>query len=147
MADKKALRKRITPSVPLSLTITNGDDSSFVVSFLLTFDFNAMALVEANTGLSMLTGEVFVNPNATKISILLWAAVQTNQPEYEGEEGLEAIRSFLTTDNVTEVLKAVDAAFLAALPKERAEELKAAAEAKRNGTAGKPADPTTPPTV
>src|SRR5208282_369636 len=149
-SEKTALRKRITPSAPVTIKVENSDGSSFELSWRLTFDFNTMALVEEHTGLSMLTGEVFSNPDARRVSVLLWAAALEHQPEYEGMEGLEAIRSYLTIANTADVLHALDNAFMASLPKEKADELRAAAEAKKNKEAGQaapPADPTPAPSA
>ena len=128
MSIHNALRRRITPTVPLVLHVEDSDRGSFDVSFRLAFDLNAMALVEEKTGLNMLTGEAFKEPNASRTSILLWAAVQENNPEYAGDGGLYAIRSFLTLSNAQEVLTAINEAFIAALPREQVAAMKAAAE-------------------
>ena len=121
---KNALRRRITPFVPFSTMIEDADGGKFEVHFKLSFDFNALALIEEKTGLSALTGEVFSVPTARNTIVLLWAAIQENHPEYAGEEGLQVIGSLLSLGNAKEALQAVQAAFLASLPKDRADALK-----------------------
>jgi hypothetical protein len=120
---KSNLRRRITPFVPFSTTVENADGGKFELNFKLSFNFNAMSLVEEQTGLSMLTGEVFEKPSAKNTTILLWAAIQENHPEYEGQEGLETIGSYLTLASAKEALSAIQKAFVASLPKDKAEQL------------------------
>jgi hypothetical protein len=115
------IRRRITPSIPFTMRVENADKSSFELDLRLSFDFNALALVEQKTGINMLTMEVFDSPSVTTMSALLWAAIQENHPEYEGDEGLSTVRSWLTLANTAEVFKALTDAFLATLPKEKAD--------------------------
>lgn len=123
---KNALRRRITPFVPFSMTVEDADGGKFEVHFKLAFDFNSYALFEEKTGLSVLTGGAFGKPSARNTLVLLWAAVQIYQPEYAGDTGLSAIGSMLSLDMAPAAVAAVEAAFLASLPKGRLEELEAA---------------------
>lgn len=141
MNQKSPLRRRITPSVPFTLQVEDADGSKFELNFKISFDFNAMSLVEETTGLSMMSGEVFSEPSATKTKVLLWAGIQANHPEYAGKEGLDTIGSLLNLDSGKDALLAITEAFFAALPKEKAAQLKAAAEARARGEAPPP-DPT-----
>jgi hypothetical protein len=118
---KNALRRRITPFVPFSTMIENADGGKFEVNFKLSFDFNALALVEEKTGLNALSGEVFSKPSARNTVVLFWAAIQENHPEYAGEEGLHAVGSLLGLGNAKDALSAVNAAFVASLPKDKQE--------------------------
>ena len=137
MEKKSALRRRVTPSVPLLLNVEDADGSKFSVSLKLSYDFNAMALVEEVTGLSMLTGSIFERASVSLLSAMVWAGALAEQPEYEGRQGLEAIRSYMSMASVPEIQKAVNEGFLSALPKEQAdrirEEMKKAAEAREKG--------------
>jgi len=119
------------------MTVKNHDGSSFELAFRLTFNFNAMALVEEHTGLSMFDGSVFKKPSATTLSVMLWAGIQENHSEYEGIEGLKAIRSYLSLENVKVAQNAINEAFLASLPEAQAAAIrKAAEEAAKNAEEG-----------
>jgi len=117
---KSPLRRRIAPSVPFVLEWTNADGTKVSESFQLSYDFNSLALVEEALGKSMLLdiGEVFhERPTVKSVSVLLWAAVQENHPEYEGPEGLFVLRSNLTVKSAKAVKEACQEAFMAQLPK------------------------------
>jgi len=105
------------------MNVENHDGSSFQLSLKLSFDFNAMALVEDKLGMSMLSGEVFENPSAKHTMVLLWAAMQENHPEYEGEDGLECVGTMLNLKSAKEALEAITKAFVASLPKSKVDEL------------------------
>lgn len=113
----------------------DADGSAFEVNFRLSYDFNAMALVEEKTGLSMMSGTIFANATARKTQVLLWAGIVANNPDYAGDEGLEVIGTYLSLDNAAKALDAIMEAFFMSLPKQRAEELKKLKDAKE-------ADPT-----
>lgn len=128
------VRRRITPSVPFTLRVENQDGSSFELSLRLAFDFNALALVEEETGINALNGEAFQKQNATVLSALLWAALQKHHPEYAGREGLEVVRTWLDLGNVTAVLDALTEAFLATMPKEKADILRKNIKTEKEGS-------------
>lgn len=148
MANKPVIRKRLAPSVPLTLTVGDEAGNKEVLSLRLSFDFNALALVEERTGISLLSGKIFSLLNATNLSLLLWASMLQNHSEYAGEEGLEAIRSYMTLENAKTVEAAVSEAFILCLPPEQREAIRVAAEeAARKVAAGEPpvsADPLAP---
>lgn len=132
---KSALRRRITPSVPFTLHWEDADNSKQSISFRLSYDLNALTLVEEQLGKSMFTevGEVLDNPSAKNASVLLWAAVQENHPEYAGEEGLHAIRSMLTVGSSKEAAVACSDAYLSQLPSDMVAKLKAIQAARAAG--------------
>lgn len=149
MATKEEIRSAIdelfTPSVPLTIEKTWAGGKKSIYSFRLSFDFNATSLVEKETGLSMLSGEVFDHPSTATISVLLWAGVQENHNEYEGPDGLRMIRKILNVVTAQQALSAINEAFLAALPEEQVALLKKRAEeraAKASGKAGASVNPT-----
>lgn len=129
---KSALRQRIAPAVPFALNVENADGSKFTVTFQLAYDLNAFTLVEQVTGLSMLTdlGKVFDEPTVATVSAMFWAALQINHPEYEGFVGLRSVRNLLTIADTKPALDACTSAFIAQLPKEQADRLRALAAAK-----------------
>lgn len=143
MADTSVIYKRIAPSAPLSLQFEDGE-SRKVLNFQLAFDFNAFARIEEKTGLNALNQHIFKNLNATNLVVLFWAALALYQPEYVGEEGLEAVGTYITEENQLDIAKALKTAFLNSLsPKKREAILaaeKAIEEAQKNNE-GAPENP------
>ncbi len=139
---KSQLRQHISPSVPFTLNVSDAN-GGYKLSFRLSYDFNAFAAIEGVLGKSMLTdvGELLENPTATNVSVLLWAAVQENHPEYVGETGLRAIRSFLNTVSAKEAREACSQAYVKQLPPEKLEELKKIQAEREAGNAGAPLAP------
>lgn len=124
---KSALRRRITPSVPFTLHVEDANGDKFSISFRLSYDFKALTLVEELTGKSMLTevADVFnENPTVKNVSILLWAAVRENHPEWADEDGFDAIRANLTLATAKEALAACTEAFVKQLPAEQVARMK-----------------------
>jgi hypothetical protein len=120
------LRKRITPSVPFTLNVEDDNGDKFTQTFDLAYDLNTLILIEEKLGKSSFTdlGEILDNPTATNVSILFWAAVQINHPEYAGEEGLQLVRTNLTVGTAKAAMAACSEAFVAQLPEEQVKKLK-----------------------
>lgn len=145
-----ALKKRIAPSVPLSLELTDDTGEKFVKNFKLSFDFNAKAEIEERTGLNLLTAEVWTNLSAKVLSVMFWAAALANHPEYrtkdaegnETDEGLEVIRSYMELSNTDAIYEALWDSYFISLPKDRREALEASRaaikEAEKLRAEGKP---------
>lgn len=133
---KSIMRQRITPWVPFVLKWKDHDGTEQVQSFKLSYDMNAFGLVEQQLGISMLTdaGTIFDTPTAKNVSVLLWAAVQENQPEYEGEAGLRAIRSLLTVATVKTAVIACSEAYITQLTDEKQKLIREFQEAKKRGS-------------
>jgi hypothetical protein len=140
---KTPLRKRIAPSAPLKLTLTDDTNATFSRNFRLCFDFNAITLIEETTGFGLLTGEIWKHLTAKVVSVMFWAAVLAVHEEYEGAEGLAVIRSYMDAGNVDTITDALIDAFLISLPKEKQERLRALKEAALKGEDTNP----TPPVV
>lgn len=138
----KGLRRRIAPSVPLTLELEDEGGEKFVRSFRVSFDVNAMALVQEETGYSMLNGEIWGHIDETTLSSMFRAALLTHQPEYGGLEGLQVIRSYMDASNAEKITVALNEAFLIQLPKERRDKLR---EAQKDAKA-KGENPTPPAT-
>jgi len=135
----QAIKRRIAPSVPLTLDLKDDSGATFKRDFRLSFDFNATALVEERTGLNLLTAEVWTSGLSSRsLSIMLWAAVLAHHPEYAGDEGLEAIRSYMDVGNTDPIHGALWDAYFISLPKEKREALE---EAKKKLEAGEKTDP------
>jgi hypothetical protein len=116
------LRRRIAPSVPLTLNIVDADGSTFAVNLQLRFDFNVLARIEEKTGLKMLNGmEMWKNLSASVLSAILWSAAIPSSPEYDSDEGLEAMRSYLDKGTADQAATALWEAYLLFLPKKEAD--------------------------
>jgi hypothetical protein len=113
----------------LSVEGERGEVKEF--SFRLCLDFNALALVEEHTGISLTTpADIFKVLTVSRVRILYWAALQAYQPgEYEGVDGLRAIGSLLSFKNSGAAVDGVWEAFLKAVPEETATRLRAVVEA------------------
>jgi hypothetical protein len=131
------LRRRITPSVPLNLKISDSS-GEFEVALRLQFDFNVIARIEQETGLNLLNDNVFKKQSATVLSVMLWATALPNNPEYDCEDGLETMRSYLDSENIGQVSNALSDAYLLYLPKAEADRIRD--EAKKMA-AGEPVNP------
>lgn len=138
MASKPTFKKRLVQSVPLVLTFESGENETTQLALRLAFDFNAFAAIEGKTGLNMLRGDLFRQLNATNLVVALWAAVQINQPEFGGDEGLGFLGSIVDLSNSADVGTAIKRAFMLSLAKEQREAIEKA-EAEEEA-AGKTAD-------
>ena len=63
--------------------------------------------------------EIWAGMDARRLSALLWAAALAHNPEYDSDEGLEVIRSYVTDENAKQVYEALWDAHLASLSPER----------------------------
>lgn len=116
-----ALRPRIAPSVPLTLTLEDEISGSFTRKFRLSFDAEAIARVESLTGVSFLNGDIWRQPSVPHLGVLFWAAVLANHPEYDSCEGLAVIVSYMDAGNMPEITLALFEAFIVMLPTEKQE--------------------------
>lgn len=152
MTKNPQIRRRIAPTVPLTLTLANEDGSTQTKKFKLSFDFNAVTRAEELTGFGLLSGEIWKHATAKTLSILFWSAICANHPEYDydpevdDEEkdaaGLYAIRSYMDAGNAAEITQALSDAFILSLPEKDRARIKAAQDKAR-----KNADPTPPATT
>lgn len=123
-----SIRERISPSVPFTLEVEDAT-GKFSHSLRLSYNFDSLGLIETETGKSMLTEatEVFDNPSCKNVSVLLWAALQENHPEYRGLNGLRIIRQNLTLGQAKKAKDACEEAFVKQLPDEQVKKLAGAA--------------------
>jgi hypothetical protein len=126
-----ALRRRIAPSVPLTLELKDDGGASFKRDFRLAFDFNVCATIEEKTGVNVLDASDFL-PKLTSpkvISVCFWAALLPHHPEYEEfPEGLHVIRSYMGEDNLKQISDAIWEAYLLYCPEKKREALRKLAE-------------------
>jgi hypothetical protein len=131
MKETNGLRRRIAPSVALSLELVDDNGDKFTRNFRLSFDLNAMTLVQEETGLSMLNGEIWNLINEKTLSVMFYAAILAQQPEYASKDGLAVIRSYMDASNAEKITEALNEAFLLQLPKERQDKIRAAQQAAK----------------
>jgi hypothetical protein len=139
MPEKSAIRRRIVPSVPFTLS---GEDEGgkFELSFRLAFDLNAFTEFEEVTGLNALSNmhAVWDAPTVGTITALFWAALLKNHAEdYAGPQGLREVRSLLTFADCKPAFKACIEAFISQLPPEKAAEIR---KRQKDIAEGKPVD-------
>ena len=137
---QESLRRRIVPSVLLALDLAEDDGSKMQRTFRLSFDYNAYALIQDRTGLDATGQEVWRDLNASTVSVMFWAAVLACQPEYEGEEGLGVIRSYMDRGNQDLIMEKLFEAHIAALPERVRSALMEAKQRLKDGL-----DPMKPP--
>jgi len=140
-----AIRHRVAPSVPFSLELTDAS-GSFKIDMQLRFDFNVLARIEKETGLKMLGGiDMFTTKMSSSVlSTMLWAAAADSlDPEYDSQEGLEAVRSYLDKESGSRAYDALWEAYMLFLPKKDADVLRDLKEKADKGEAS----PENPPTV
>jgi hypothetical protein len=114
-----ALRRRIAPSVPLLIEYTD-EQGSFSHAYRVSFNLNVLAEISEKTGLSALTGDIFIKLSARVLRVMLWAALLPQHPEFDSEEGLEVVGSMLDGDNQFRALTALWEAYLLYLPADQA---------------------------
>ncbi|HZP31881.1 MAG TPA: hypothetical protein VFB23_00865 [Candidatus Acidoferrales bacterium] len=130
----EALKRRVVPSHFLRL---DGSSELGVPSLQLrlSFDFNAIALIEERTGLFVIGGgdrSVWNHLNSARVlSVMLWATCLAHNPDLESDAGLEAIRSYMSPGNVQQISEALDEAFLISLPAARQAEIRATRKNKQ----------------
>jgi len=131
------LRRRIAPSVPLRLNLTDDSGDKLQRTFHLSLDFNAACYVQGLLGKSLLDGTTWEDTSPIVVSTMFYAAILARHPEYDtrdektGEpttEGLEVIRSLMDAGNVKQIQNALFDAFVATLPPERQVAIKKARE-------------------
>jgi hypothetical protein len=139
---KSALRRRVAPSVPFVLEYSDAS-GTYKEALQLSYNWNGLALIEEKLGKSTLLdiGELLDNPTATTLSVLLWAAVQENHPEYDGEEGLATLRCNMTLATALAVRAACSRAFITQLPPEQVSAFEAAIAGTTPPLAQSPAEP------
>lgn len=116
------LRKRLAPAVPLTLNLEDDDGGKFSRSFKLCFDFGAGVAIRDKTGLNLRDFAIWKESERPDVlSVMLWAAILRHQPEYDSEEGLEVIESYLDDGNFDQVSEALWQAYLKYVSKEKRE--------------------------
>ena len=136
-----ALRRRIVPTALLELELPEDGGGKILIKLRLSFDFNALALIQERCGLDMTEQNVWALLNPSNASVMLWASALACQPEYADEEGLGVIRSYMDAGNYVLIVERMFDAYVASLPEAQR---KALMEAKEKALRGEP-NPTPPP--
>jgi hypothetical protein len=134
MPDKRsaAIRRRIAPFTPLVLMLEEQGGAFYRVELKLAFDMNAGAAIQERTadpkmnfrGYMLTHFRTWANISEPMLlKAMFWGAVLAHHPEYNSDEGFDTVGTFIQENNSEEILEAIEKAYLAYLPKERAEEL------------------------
>jgi hypothetical protein len=137
-----ALRRRIAPSVPLTLELLDDGGATFKREFRLAFDFNVCATIEEKTGVNVLDAIDFLKRliSPKTISVYFWAALLPHHPEYDEPEGLRVVRSYMDESNLEKISEAVVDAYLQYCPEKKRNALREIIEKGKKGE-----NPTQPP--
>jgi hypothetical protein len=125
-----ALRRRIAPSVPLTLETVDSQGTKYTLSLRLAFDVNAGVAIQEKSGINI--GHLDIWSRAGEpifVRTVLWGAVLAHQPDYYTTDdagrltnaGLEAIGSYIDDSNTPAVIEALWKAYLAFLSPARRE--------------------------
>jgi len=149
MADT-ALKKRIIQALPLTLDVQDDGGVTEKKEFHICYDFNAAAALQEKTVCKKYPMGIKLTELAAWshvgepifISALFWAGIIARHPEYNSDEGLEVIRSYMDERNSDVITKACWDAYLLNLPKQKREFME---DVKRKAEAGlKQPDPPIP---
>lgn len=114
MQEVSQLRKRLAPAVPITLELLDDNGDKFSRSFKLCFDFAAGVAIEQKTGLNLRDFKILTEMDKpTAMSVVFWAALLRHQPEYDSDEGLEIIRSYMDESNSEQISEALWQTYLA----------------------------------
>jgi hypothetical protein len=116
---KQSLKRRIRPSVPLTLEI-DGEKHTFN----LAFDMIALGRIEEKTGLNLAWNvfTLWIEMSALRVlATSFWAAALLNHPEYDSDEGFFTLRSLLGPEHEDAVGDALWKAYMLYLPKDERE--------------------------
>jgi hypothetical protein len=114
MQDVSQLRKRLAPATPITLEMTDDNGDKFSRSLKLCFDFAAGVAIEEKTGLNLRDFKILTEmEKPTAMSVVFWAALLRHQPEYDSEDGLEVVRSYMDESNYELIAEALWHAYLA----------------------------------
>jgi hypothetical protein len=154
-----ALKKRIVPALPITIEVKDEGGQPYKLEFHLSYDFNAAAALQEKTvskqyPMGIKLPELSAWSHVTEpifISALFWAGIIVRHPEYNSDEGLEVIRSYMDENNKDVITKACWDAYLLNVTKEKREfmqQIERKAEAEIKAKAGlKPADPPSPAAI
>jgi hypothetical protein len=168
-----ALKRQILPAVPVTLELQDDDGKPYKLTFQVSYDYNAATALQQKTvtqpafdvdkdgkrervdpfpmGMKLTEASVWAHSNEPLFfSTLFWAGIITRHPEYDCDEGLEVIRSYMSENNSEIIIGACwDAYLLGLTPQKRAfmEKLKDDAEKKLRGETVDPTSPAANPST
>lgn len=121
MQHDSALKRRMMPSVPLSLQVENGDGSSFTVDLKLAFNMNVLASVQEKCGQNLLSDVFSWMDDPKAVIAVLWGAALPYQPEFNSDEGFEAVGEYMTLENRNDTIEALLKAYAFFVRKDKRE--------------------------
>lgn len=119
--ESAALKRRLNPFVPLTLTVENGDGTSFTVDLKLAFNMNVLAWVRERGKYNLLEDAFSWIDDPKVVIAVLWAAALPYQPEFNSDEGFEAIGEYMTLENRVDTIEALLRAYTYFVRKDKRE--------------------------
>lgn len=116
-----ALKRRLTPFVPLTLVVENGDGTSFNVDLKLAFNMNVLASVREKCGQNLLSDVFSWIDDPKAVITVLWGATLPYQPKYNSPDGLEAIGEYMSLENRVDTIEALLKAYAYFVRKDKRE--------------------------
>jgi hypothetical protein len=121
---KKTIQRRLLDQVPIAWTVKNADGSAFGVEFMLCFTYKEVARIETKAGRdNWIVNSKFWNEigKASVFPLITWGGIIRNHPEFDCDEGIDAIAEYLTgldLDTVNRIVYALMRAWLAVINEE-----------------------------
>jgi hypothetical protein len=151
MSTKPEIVRALAPVVPFTLEIPSERGGTRSLSFRLSYNFNAYALIEKYTrgsnqepGLDMLKGlRIWATLNATNLQIIFWAALRQEHPQYASDDGLDAVGTLLNLSNSAAASDACFEAWILTLEEERRVAIRKLIENRREAEDASGNPPTT----
>ncbi len=105
--ESAALKRRLTPSIPLALDVENGDGTMFRVELKLAFNMNVLASIRERCGQNLLSDIFSWIDDPKAVIAVLWGSCLPYQPEFNCDEGFEAIGEYMSLENRVPTIEAL----------------------------------------
>lgn len=102
-----AIKRRLTPFVPLTLEVENGDGTTFAVDLKLAFNMNTLAAIEERSKLNLLADVFSWMDNPKSVIAVLWGATLVYHPQFDSDEGYAAIGEYMSLENRVDTIEAL----------------------------------------
>ena len=102
-----AIKRRLTPFVPLTLEVENGDGTTFAVDLKLAFNMNTLAAIAERSKRNLLADVFSWIDDPQAVIAVLWGATLVYQPEFNSDEGYAAIGEYMSLENRVQTIEAL----------------------------------------
>jgi hypothetical protein len=157
-----AIRRRVLPFTPLELMLQEPGGGHYKLELNLAFDMNAAAAIQEKTADPRAGVEIFACKECGTLNelrpfrgfmltnfatfahiseprllrVMLWAAMLAHQPEYDSDEGLRTVGTFIQESNAEQIVEAIQNAYFAFLPAHKVDAIKKLIAEKESKGAG-----------